>query len=74
MAPEIKQGLEYNGHEIDIFSSGVILFILVTGNFPFTEAIATEKYYKLLLEEEYSDYWEKVSNGLQYSNSFKDLF
>ena len=29
MAPEIKEGKTYNGKEIDIFSIGVILFIVV---------------------------------------------
>jgi len=29
MAPEIKEGKTYNGKEIDVFSTGVILFIIV---------------------------------------------
>jgi hypothetical protein len=29
MAPEIKEGRTYNGKKVDIFSSGVILFIIV---------------------------------------------
>lgn len=29
MAPEIKEGKQYVGSQVDIFSSGVILFILI---------------------------------------------
>jgi serine/threonine protein kinase len=29
MAPEIKEGKTYNGKQVDMFSTGVILFIIV---------------------------------------------
>lgn len=35
MAPEIKEKKVYDGHKVDIFSTGVILFSVVTGIFPF---------------------------------------
>lgn len=35
MAPEIKEGKIYDGQKIDMFSVGVILFIIVNGIFPF---------------------------------------
>ena len=35
MAPEIKEGKTYDGRSIDIFSTGVILWIIVQGIFPF---------------------------------------
>ena len=35
MAPEIKLGLKYDGKAADVFSLGVILFIIVVGIFPF---------------------------------------
>lgn len=35
MAPEIKNGDIYDGKQVDVFSLGVILFILVVGCFPF---------------------------------------
>ena len=38
MAPEINEGKTYNGTEADIFSFGVILFVIVHGIFPFKEA------------------------------------
>lgn len=36
MAPEIKESKEYDGTKVDIFSAGVILFVIVHGIFPFT--------------------------------------
>ena len=48
MAPEIKVGKKYDGFEIDMFSTGVILFIIVQGTFPFQEAKKDEYYYSML--------------------------
>jgi len=48
MAPEIKEGKVYNGKSIDMFSTGVILFIIVQGIFPFKEAKKDEYFYNLL--------------------------
>ena len=35
MAPEIKESKQYDGKKTDMFSIGVILFIIVQGIFPF---------------------------------------
>jgi len=35
MAPEIKEGKIYDGKAADIFSLGIILFVIVKGLFPF---------------------------------------
>ena len=53
MAPEIKEQKVYDGMQIDIFSTGVILFIIVLGIFPFQEAKRDEYYYSLLLKGDY---------------------
>ena len=49
MAPEIKEGKQYRGEQVDIFSMGVILFIIVHGIFPFKEARKEEYFYNLLM-------------------------
>ena len=49
MAPEIKEGKTYSGTKVDLFSMGVILFIIVKGTFPFLEAKKDDQYYKLLM-------------------------
>ena len=35
MAPEVHERKKYDGNASDVFSLGVILFLLVIGNFPF---------------------------------------
>jgi len=72
MAPEIKEGKNYDGTQIDMFSTGVILFIIVQGIFPFKEAKKDEYFYNLLLKGDYATYWKKTG-GQNLSDSFKDL-
>lgn len=72
MAPEIKIGKTYDGKQIDVFSTAVILFIIVQGIFPFKEAKKDEYYYNLICKGEFQKYWEKTS-GSKLSDDFKDL-
>jgi serine/threonine protein kinase len=72
MAPEIKEGKQYDGRSIDVFSTGVILFIIVQGIFPFKEAKKDEYFYNLILTGKIDHYWKKVG-GQNLSDEFKDL-
>lgn len=72
MAPEIKEGKTYKGTQVDMFSIGVILFIIVQGIFPFKEARKEEYFYNLLLSGKTDTYFQKV-NGAGLSDEFKDL-
>ena len=72
MAPEIKEGKIYDGRQIDMFSTGVILFIIVQGIFPFKEAKKDEYFYNLILNNKLDTYWKKVG-GNNLSEEFKDL-
>lgn len=72
MAPEIKEGKVYDGQEIDMFSTGVILFIIVQGIFPFKEAKKDEYFYSLLLKGDFDTYWKKTG-GQSLTPEFKDL-
>jgi len=72
MAPEIKEGKTYDGKQIDMFSTGVILFIIVQGIFPFKEAKKDEYFYNLILQGKLDQYWQKVG-GQNLSPEFKDL-
>lgn len=72
MAPEIKEGKTYKGTQVDMFSFGVILFIIVHGIFPFKEARTEEYFYNLLQTDQTELYFTKV-NGQSLSSEFKDL-
>ena len=72
MAPEIKEGKVYDGMHIDMFSTAVILFIIVQGIFPFKEAKKDEYFYNLILKGDLTTYWQKTG-GESLSSEFKDL-
>lgn len=72
MAPEIKEGKQYKGSQVDLFSFSVILFIIVQGIFPFKEARTEEYFYNLLLTGQHDLYFQKV-NGTGLSRDFKNL-
>mmetsp|Transcript_640 Transcript_640/g.382 ORF Transcript_640/g.382 Transcript_640/m.382 type:complete len:175 (-) Transcript_640:458-982(-) len=72
MAPEIKEGKHYDGTQADVFSLGVILFILVQGIFPFKEARTEEFFYSLIINGDTETYWRKV-HGENLSSEFRDL-
>jgi serine/threonine protein kinase len=55
-----------------MFSTGVILFIIVQGIFPFKEAKKDEYFYNLILTGKLDQYWTKVG-GQNLSKDFKDL-
>lgn len=52
-----------------MFSVGVILWILVNGNFPFVKAMDDDFFYKLILEGKSAEYWEAVC-GQHLSKEF----
>ena len=77
----------YNGIEVDIFALGIILFNLLTGDFPFKCVIEFNKYienkckfekkminplYKLIIRKNYKDFWKKVP--LSKDEDFQKLF
>ena len=55
-----------------MFSTGVILFIIVLGKYPFYEAKKDEYFYNLILQGKMVSYWEKTG-GTGLSAEFKDL-
>jgi len=55
-----------------MFSAGVILFIIVQGIFPFSEARQGEYFYQFLIERNFTKYWAKTA-GETLSADFKDL-
>lgn len=49
---------DYQGIKVDIFAIGVVLFILVLGHFPFSNASLSDKYYKLIWDKNYVQFWK----------------
>lgn len=59
-APEILQGLPYEGTKVDVFSIGVIIFVMVTGALPYLkEAAYSDPIYKHMCAGQHSRFWEE---------------
>jgi serine/threonine protein kinase len=56
MAPEI-QTKNYEGAKADIFSCGVILFIMYTASPPFERSVPGDPYYKLIKDKNHTAFW-----------------
>lgn len=73
-APEILMRKPYIGTFADIFSCGVILFILVTGRLPFQKAARTDYHYQFILKNDYEGFWNATTSKIEnLSNEFKTL-
>ena len=71
----------YDGVPADIFSLGIILFILVMGFYPFDKPNITDSRYKLISKKDYPGFWKKIEQKMSTVSSytgvtpeFKDLF
>lgn len=81
MAPEMFCNEEYDGAKSDIFSVGVLLFVLKTGKIPFSfdkdnYCSFILKLYSYIKYKKESKYWEKLAYLLELKLDplFKDLF
>ena len=72
-APEINMAKRYNGEKADLFSMGVILFVVTLGKMPFGKATIDDPYFNLLAVKEKHVYWS-VFSGVPISAEFKDMF
>ncbi len=73
-APEILAKKNYFGVCADVFSSGVILYILVTGKLPFSKAVISDDDYREIAMKNFETFWEKKSNRIgKTSDEFKSL-
>lgn len=72
VAPEVLEELVYDGSKVDIFSMGVLVFIMVLGKFPHGTKILKDKYYSLIRAKRYDAYFQAV-DGLHCSHAFKTL-
>ncbi len=58
-APEMWLGLPFDGEKVDLFATGVILFEMVVGHPPFSNATGADFWYRLFVKNN-AEYWRKV--------------
>jgi len=68
-APELLLQKPYD-LACDIFSAGVVLFVLLTGYPPFEQAHASDRWFKPLAKGDYEKFW-KLHNGCSIANDAK---
>ena len=79
ISPEVSQAPTkgFDGIKNDIFSMGVVLFILIFGFFPFDNATFADNRYKFIINDKFEEFWKLIPFNqidISISNNFKDLF
>ena len=73
-APETRKAYTkgFDAVKNDIFSLGVLLFVITIGEFPFTNASFSDEKYKYIVKKNYERFWD-FFNIIEISEEFKDL-
>lgn len=73
-SPEKRKGNinGYDGIKNDIFSLGVLLFVITVGRFPFNLTGYSDKKYRLIMTKKFEQYWNNFED-INLSKEFKDL-
>lgn len=50
--------MPYSGSIVDLFSAGIILFIMISGKAPFNKADPSDRMYKLLCTNKHDIFWK----------------
>ena len=61
----------YDGIKNDVFSLGVLLFVITIGEFPFESSTYSDDKYKFIIKGRFSKFWENFN--IDISDEFKDL-
>ena len=71
MAPEMLEDRKYNGTAVDLFSSAIVLFLMVVGKPPFKSATKNDKNYGILSNpDKRKIYWNAYSKIVKVSDDF----
>ena len=62
----------YDAIKNDIFSLGVLLFVITVRLFPFERSCYSDRKYKLIMHKKYNDFWSYYQQ-FEFSNEFQDL-
>jgi serine/threonine protein kinase len=76
MAPEIHLNKPYNGASVDLFSSGIILFVMFAQHLPFSRAKYSDYYYNFLCINRADLFWQAHEKNKPvgfFSEEFKSL-
>ena len=76
MAPEIHAKQPYSGSSVDLFASGIILFIMLAGTPPFLKADSKDPTYNLIFLGRFETFWgvhQRFKPKDFFSKDFKDL-
>lgn len=73
-APEIHLGEKYSGASVDLFASGVILFIMHTGHPPFLLPSGADPYYKYIAQNLIHNFFGKHAKLLLQTTEGKEPF
>lgn len=60
----------YSGEAVDLFALSIVLFIMIAGTPPFSEATKTEFYYKLIINNKWEMFWKYHSKGKPSGSNF----
>ena len=75
MAPEVRTGRdEYDAAAADVWSLGVVLFVLLSGTQPFAEAkLPGDWWYTRVAHRQWEAYWDAMAPTAHFSETARDL-
>lgn len=77
MAPELLAKSAYQGTQVDLFASGVVIFTMLSRHPPFVKASSTDYYYKYFPQNKSKKFWDAHSKAKEpgyYSADFMHFF
>jgi len=74
-APEILERRPFDGKKVDVFTLGVMLFIMCAGIPPFVKATSRDPRYQNLKTNKTADFWKEWQTvlGFKFSTEFEEL-
>eukprot|EP01084_Bolivina_argentea_P002212 4089_1 len=71
-SPQLLSDTSLYDSKCDVFSIGVLLFILLAGYPPFEEATKHDRWYKQIIDHKFDKFW-KYHRNVAFSDAAKDL-